>query len=247
MMRGWMVGLLLLAGTSPPAAWAGPGAQGAAEDDVAIGSSWDGLVEVRSRRLDSARLLPGADFRVFTRVIVEPPEVAMRRNWQRDVNAGRAASRRVTDADEQRILDAAQSNFTDIVAEAMTRAGLEVVTRPGPDVMKLRTAIVNIVVNAPDVMIAGRARTFTANAGEATLVIEVRDSETNELLAQVLDRRETRRNPGLTNRVTNVADFRQLFRTWSEAMVRGVQTLRDHSPIPDPLTPGQRLDQPGTP
>lgn len=74
------------------------------------------------------------------------------------------------------------------------RAGLEVVTRPGPDAMKLWTAIGNIVY-PPDVMIAGRSRTFTANAGEATLAIEVRDSETNELLAQLLDRRETQSGP----------------------------------------------------
>lgn len=238
-MRGWMAGVALACAMAPVAAQAAPAA---AEQGVEVGAGWDGLVEVRSRRLDAAWLLPGADFRGFSKVIVEKPEVAMRRNWQREVNAGRRGMRRVGEADEARILAAAQANFTDIVADALQRAGFQVVTAPGPDVMKLRTAIVNIMVNAPDVMAPGRSRTFTANAGEATLVLEVRDSETNELMARVLDRRETVRNPGVTNSVTNLSDFRQLFRSWSAAMTRGLEVLVDHSPIPDPLTPGQRLE-----
>ena len=40
---------------------------------------WDGLVEVKPKRLDAAYLLPGADFRPYTKLMLEPVEVASRR------------------------------------------------------------------------------------------------------------------------------------------------------------------------
>ena len=38
--------------------------------------TWDGLVKVKSKRLDIAYLQPGADFRGYPMVMLEPTEVA---------------------------------------------------------------------------------------------------------------------------------------------------------------------------
>ena len=91
---------------------------------------------------------------------------------------------------------------------------------------------------------AGRSRSYTANAGEATMILELRDSMTNALLGRVLDRRETRESVGMqqANRVTNTSDFRLLFRSWASVCVKGLETLKTHSPVPETLTPGQKLD-----
>lgn len=203
--------------------------------------NWDGLVEVRSRRLNAAFLAPGVDFRVYTKVMLDPTEAAFQRNWLRDVNSSRGG-RRVTDADAQRILEAAQTNFSDVFAQAFTQGGYQVVTTPGPDVLRVRSAVVDLFVNAPDTMSVATVRTFTVNAGQATMILEARDSVTNALLARVLDRRETVRSPGRATSVSNIADFRLLFRDWGRVAVQGVDNLKAHSPIPDPLMPGQRLD-----
>jgi hypothetical protein len=210
--------------------------------DTAVTESWDGLVEVNARRFDNAFLLPGADFRPFTKVMLDEPEVAFRQNWLRDVNRGsRGATGRVTERDAQRILDSVGAGKIDLFTTAFNNAGFEVVTRPGPDVLRIRTAIVNLVVNAPDTMSAGRSATFTPNAGEATLILEARDSQTNALLARVIDRRETRRIASRASRVTNSADFRALAADWARIAASRLTTLRDISPVPDPLTPGQQL------
>lgn len=203
--------------------------------------SIDGLVEVRSSRMDAAFLFPGADFRPYGKVMLDEPEVAFRPNWVRDMNRSRRSGR-VTDADAARILASVSTNTTDIFTAEFTRAGFEVVTAPGPDVLRVRTGIVNLVVNAPDTMSAGRSTTFTTNAGEATLVVEVRDSLTNGLLGRVVDRRETRGLPGQTNRVTNTAEFQTLARNWARISAGKLTELKAHSPIPDPLTPGQRIN-----
>ena len=63
-------------------------ATGAACAQDATGS-WDGLIEVRSKRMDAAFLLPGADFRPYTKVIVDPTQVAFRKDWLKDTNQNR--------------------------------------------------------------------------------------------------------------------------------------------------------------
>lgn len=206
--------------------------------------NWDGLVAVKSKRLDAAYLAPGADFRPYTKIMVDPTEASFDKNWMKNMNDRREISRMVDDAKAREILEGARTNFADVFHEAFTKAGYTIVTAPGPDVLRVSPAITNLYVNAPDLMEPGRSRTYTANAGEATMVLELRDSMSNALLGRVLDKRETRESVGLqlANSVTNAADFRLLFRTWANICVKGLETLKAQSPIPETLTPGQKLD-----
>ena len=196
-------------------------------------ANWDGLVKVEAKKLDEVYLLPQADFRDYTKVLIDPTEVAFRKNWQRDQNRDRLdLSNRVSDADARRILDDAQKGFQKYFEEAYTRAGYQVVTAAGPDVLRLSTAIVNLDVTAPDTMSPNRGRTFSRDAGEATLVIEARDSLTGELLGRGLDQRETSdMGPYVRNSVTNAAAFEQVFRRWADASAAGLAELKELSPI----------------
>lgn len=207
--------------------------------------SWDGLVEVKAKRMDAVYLLPGADFRPYTRLMIDPTQVAFQKDWVKEQNRERVSpSRRVTESDAAEILAAARSNFDDIFREAFQKAGYTVVTAPGPDVLRVATAVVNLYLNAPDTMSPGRSRTYTANAGEATLVIEVRDSSTGALLGRVLDRRETTESgyAQLSNSVTNLADFRALFKQWAGTAAKGLEELKAHSPVPEDLKPKQKIN-----
>ncbi len=207
---------------------------------AAPAATWDGLTEVNSRQMGNAFLLPGADFRPYAKVMLDEPEVAFRNNWLRDVNRSSSVGR-VTQADADRILATTAVNTTDIFTEEFKRAGYDVVTSPGPNVLRVRIGVIDLFVNAPDVRSAGRSRTFTTNAGEATLVLEARDSQTNALLGRTIDRRETRGMPGQANRVTNTSEFRRLAQTWARISAGKLVALKAVSPVPDPLTPGQRL------
>ena len=96
---------------------------------------------------------------------------------------------------------------------------------------------------APDTGGAGRSRTYTMEAGEATLFLETRDSTTGVLLGRALDQRATRNTGRLTiaNQVTNTSEFRALFQQWAEISVQGLDNLREISPVPTDLKPGQKL------
>jgi len=206
--------------------------------------TWDGLVEVKSKKLDAAYLSPGADFRPYTKLLVDPTQTAFRKDWVKNMNNQRDISRKVDDQMAKDILEAARTNFADVFGAAFGKAGYAIVTAPGADVLRISPSVINLYVNAPDVMATGRSTSYTANAGEATMVLELRDSITGALLGRVTDRRETRDSFGMqqANRVTNTSDFRALFKTWADISVKGLGTLKSLSPIPETLTPGQRLD-----
>jgi Protein of unknown function (DUF3313) len=206
--------------------------------------NWDGLVEVKPKRLDAVFLLPGADFRAYTKVMMDPVEVAFEKDWARDYNRDAATlSQRLDQTDLDRITKAARDAFTKVFTEQYRKAGLELVTEPGPDVLRLRPGVVNLYITAPDQMTSGRSRTYTMESGHATLFLEARDSTTGALLGRALDKRATR-NTGriqISSSVTNLADFEALFRQWADISVKGFEELRERSPVPADLKPGQKL------
>jgi hypothetical protein len=217
-----------------------------AAQDVPKGS-WDELIEVKSSRFDDAFLLPGADFRGYDKVMLDPAEVAFRKDWVRNMNNTRQVGGRVSEDDAKRILSVVKADTGEIFAKAFTKAGYQVVDTPSERALRVTPAVINLYVNAPDTMSAARVMTFTTEAGEATLVLELRDSLTNALLARIVDRRVAQRMGGLgnmptmSNRVTNQADFQRAADTWASASVKGLQVLKAESPIPSELKAGQKL------
>jgi hypothetical protein len=165
--------------------------------------------------------------------MIEPTDVAFRKDWQREQNRDRIGlMNRVTDEDARRILDDAQKSFQRLFAEAYTEAGYAVVSTPGPDVLRLSTSIIDLDVTAPDTMDPGRSRTYSRDAGEATLVLEARDSLTGELLGRAVDERQTSdMGPFIRNSVTNAAAFEQVFRRWARTSADGLAELKELSPV----------------
>lgn len=201
---------------------------GSAQEDT---SSWDGLVEVEAKRIDEVYLLPEADFRAYTKVLLDPTEVSFRRNWQRDQ---RRASNYITDAEAREMLEEARTGFEEIMREAFVSEGYTVVDTPGDDVLRVHTAIVDLDITAPEARTAARTRSYAREAGEATLVVEARDSLSGQLLGRSVDS-ETAGEFGayIRNSTTNRADFERLFRQWAEQGAKGLTELREMSPLTD--------------
>ena len=201
----------------------------------------DGLVKVTPRRMDLAWLRPGADFRPYTKVIVDQTQVAFLPNWLKDYNLNATLGTKISQAQANQIMAAAQTNFDEIFRDAFRKAGYDVVTTPGPDVLRVNSAIVDLDVYAPAGQ-AGFQTTWIITAGQAALIVEVRDSTTNALLGRVADRRETQ-NMGrqIASNTTNLYDFRLLFTLWAGICTNALGELKSVSPIPKDLQPNQRL------
>jgi hypothetical protein len=204
--------------------------------------TWDGLVEVKPKRMGAAYVLPGADFRAYTKVIIDPTEAAFRKDWLEDANRSSTTTRKITEEDAAEILAAARSNFDDVFKEAFVKAGYPVAEAPGPDVLRISTAVVNLAVNAPmPDQGVGRSMILVADAGEATLILEVRDSLTGALMGRVLDRREARHGAGGVSSASNKSDFRALFGQWAKIAVKGLDELKAHSPVPEDIKPKDKI------
>lgn len=190
-----------------------------AEDDAAV--LFENLKPLDGAKAALAEIDPNADFSVFKRVMLLDTYVAFRSGWARDQQ--RTGSRiRISEADMNRIKAEVGEQFTDVFSEVLAEDdGYEIVTEPGSDVLLIRPAIIDLDVNAPDIMSTGRSRTFTTEAGSATLYIELYDSVSGQILGRAADR-QTIRNAGNTlqwsTRASNTADARRLFRGWASAL-----------------------------
>lgn len=213
-------------------------------------TSWDHLVRVRTKRFDEVYVRPNSDFRGYTKILMDPVQVAFRKNWQRDMNnASRNLSRRVSDDDAAKLAERTRTGATRIFTDAFKKAGYEFVTEPGPDVLRVSPAVIDLYISAPDTMSAGRSRTYTVDAGEATLNLEARDSLSGELLGRAVDRQRAGGLGGntlsLSSSVTNDADFERLYSRWADRSVKGLAALKEQSPVAPPTgsTPAAGDDQ----
>jgi hypothetical protein len=190
-------------------------------------SEWDGLVRQPNTRLDGVFLRPGVSISSYTTIMLAPADVQFAENWDPN-RVGRSSAGRLDASDVLAIKSNLSTMFGEIFTSELTSGGYKIVTEPGPDTLLIVPAIVNLFITAPDAATAGRSRTYTANSGQMTLVMEVRDSVTGEVLARVVDARSGR-NSGfmtVTNRVTNTADARRAIQSWAVALRNGLDSLR---------------------
>ena len=193
--------------------------------------TWDNLIKVKSKNFEAVYLLPNADFRAYTKVMLDPTEVAFQKNWQSNINSEAIGlSGRISNADASAIAAKARTGFDSILAKAYADAGYQVVTVAGSDVLRLSTAVLNLYIAAPDPNDT-MGRSFTAEAGHAAIVIEARDSLTGAVLGRAIDERAAGDFPGVRTSLTNKDDFRDLFKTWAETSVKGLAELKADSPI----------------
>lgn len=196
-------------------------------------AEWDGLVKVKAKKFQLVYLRPGADFRTYAKVMLDPTEIAFQKNWKRDYNSSSAGvDNRLTDKDLERMADEGRKSAAKILGKAYADGGYPVVSEPAADVLRVRTALVDITVSAPDLDTAMNVRTFTRDAGQATLVVEARDSMTGALMGRAVDGRTIDDfTMEWRTRVSNRADFEMQMKTWAKNSVNGLNELKALSPI----------------
>lgn len=184
-----------------------------------------GLERVEVNNLRAVYVRPGATLEPYKRLALLDCYVEFQKDWQKNYNAqARGAGQRVSDADLERIKQDVADEFRKVFTKELeTDGGYEIVDEAAPDVLVLRPAIINLAVTAPDTRAPGRVTTIVSSAGQMTLYLELYDSESNELLARVLDPRAARNRGGgsLGNSVVNKAEADRILRRWADI-------LRDH-------------------
>ena len=184
--------------------------------------SVDGLQKVKVKGLDLAYARPGASLAGYSKFKLDPVEVAFHKDW--DPKKTGSNSKLSTQERENIRSGVAKIVDEEFVKELQAKGGYPVVKEAGPDVLRIRANVVNLYVNAPDTMTAGRSRTYTVSAGEMTLFAELYDSETGEVLARIVDRSEAR-NSGmmsLSNSVVNASEAGSVAANWARILRNGL-------------------------
>jgi hypothetical protein len=190
----------------------------AALADEAATDIFDNLAPVDDAQVAVAYIDPNADFNVFKRVMILDTFVSFRSGWERDQRRGTRGTR-ISARDMDRIKTRVSELFNSVFIEVLeANDGFEIVSEPDYDVLLARAAIIDLDVAAPDTSSAGRSRTYTANSGAATLYIELFDSVSGQIIGRAFDRQGARNSGSImrwTNRATNTADARRVFRGWA--------------------------------
>jgi len=188
----------------------------------------DGLHRVPDSKMAIVYAEPGADLGPYNRINLLQAYVAFKKNWERNQRSGSVQPLRINSKEMERIKDSLSAEFHEVFKKALVDAGYELTEENGDDVMIVRPAIINLDVNAPDVMTAGRSTTFASSAGEMTLYIELYDSVSGDIIAKALDRRMDR-NSGFytwTNSVTNRAAAQRILKGWATILVAALDEAK---------------------
>ena len=195
--------------TAPPTIQTGPDAE----------VSFDGLHKVDNTRVDIAWAVPDLDLSGYTKIL--PVNAGI--EYRQVKNRGNTTAAR-SQGGPYFIDDTTRARFealvNEIVMEELQKSTrFSIVNEPGPDTLIVGGGLLNVTSNVPP-DVGGRSRIYLSNVGEATLVLEVRDSESNRTLARAVDRRaaETIGGGTLSKTASGTAEVRRLIRLWASRL-----------------------------
>jgi hypothetical protein len=173
--------------------------------------TYDGLARVKNPAAGDARIRPYFTLTGYTQIMLEGAGIQYR-------PIPRNASDRnfpLTEKQQARLRDVVGAAFRSEL-EKSTR--FQITTEPGPDVLTIWGGLIDVVSYVPPATSA-RGGVYLRNIGEATLVLEIRDSESNATLVRVVDRRAATNNAGLqSSAVSGWPEVQRLARFWATTL-----------------------------
>ena len=194
----------------------------------------DGLHLVKDSKMAIVYVEPGADLAVYKRVMLLTPEVAFKKNWERDLKS-RSASK-ISRVNTKKIKKDLAEEFETMFAETLSSGGYEMVEEAAEDVLLIRPSIINLDITAPEQHGTGRTNSYARSAGEMTLYIQLFDSETGDLIAKALDRGIDNPNEvgfyTWANASTNANAARRILKGWADILLNALDEAKNSPPVP---------------
>lgn len=187
--------------------------------------TFDGLYPVKGGTADQAWARPGADISQYSKIILQGVGIEYRPGGE----SGRLHHAR-PGADHFEITAAQKTKLEEILRDAfLDELGksqrFTIVDEAGPDVVLIRGGLLDLVSFVPPEPI-GRTDIYLSRVGEATLVLEIRDSVSEAIIARAVDRRAAEDSMGFnkSNRVNNISEVRRMAKTWARLLRERLDT-----------------------
>ncbi len=182
--------------------------------------SFDGLVRVENARASAAWIDPDFDLSPYTKVRLEGAGIEFRAAQASPSRMAQRSGREfpLSEQAKERVREIVETEFRREMARSER---FELTDESGPDVLLVWGGLLDVVSFVPPTQV-GRGDIFLRAVGEATLVVELRDSQSNATLARIMDRRAAERAAaGIpSNTATNLAEVRVLASTWARLLRR---------------------------
>ncbi len=144
-------------------------------------ASLDGLSQIKSKYFDAVFIRPGVDFSQYRQLLVEPSELAFKTPDRTQLQFP------LSKEQKERFHALLDESFAN---ELRQSSSLTLTDSAGAQVLQLHLRVQDIIASVPQRSVGGiGGDIFLLALGEATMVIELRDAETAEILARVFDRR----------------------------------------------------------
>jgi hypothetical protein len=188
----------------------------------------DGLVRVKKSVADAAWVKPDFDLTPYTKLMIVSGGVSFKK--LKPVSKYQARNETefpVSQENQQKFKDVMKEEF---VKELSKLKRYQIVDKPGPDVLTLVGAVIDVVSNVPpdidSAQFAGRGGVYLTDVGDATLVIELRDSQSNEVLGRAADRRAAE-SPFVfeVNNVTAWTQVHLLAQAWASTLRKRLEEI----------------------
>lgn len=205
--------------TAEPTIQSGPNAE----------TTFDGLVRIDNARFAGAWIDPDVDVTLYTKIMPGGAEFEFRNVQKMSASAARRSNERefwISDSNKQRLID----TVTEVFAEELQKSKhFSVTDEPGPDTLIVIGGLHDIVSQVPPEDV-GRSEVWLRSVGEATLVIELRDSLSNEVVYRAVERRAAE-NIGNrmihANTATTWAEVRRWARRWAARLREGLDSVHE--------------------
>ena len=181
---------------------------------------FEGLEQLPTRDFTAGFGRLGTDFTIYDGVIINDVQLAFRTP---DRSKNQFA---VNEENKDRFSEFLKGQF---VSEFSNLQNIRLVDKPGPTVLDLHVRVQDILATIPGRRVGGTGRaTFALEAlGEIILVIELRDSESEEVLVRVFDQRALEGVAMFKDDkpVTKWPDIEQLCAQWALRVREGLDVL----------------------
>lgn len=200
-----------------PAVQTGPNAE----------TTFDGLVRIDNSRFAGAWIDPEIDLTQYTKIIPGGAAFEFRNVQKTSAMAARRSNERefwISDANKQRLTDTVSEVFTE---ELQKSEHFTLADESGPDTLIINGALHDIVSRVPPEDV-GRSEIYLRSLGEATLIIELRDSLSNEVIYRAVERRSVEQPGGQmihANKATSWAEVRRWARRWAVRLREGLDSV----------------------
>ena len=179
--------------------------------------TFDGLYEVKGGRMDQAWARRDVDLSQYSKIMLLGAGVEFRPG-----GSTRRQSMSTVGGTHYEVTPAQKARFREVMGQVFLEElskseNYTIVSEPGPDVLLIQGALLDVVSFVPPDSV-GNTQIYLSRVGEATLVLEMRDSITEAIMVRAVDRRAAENQAmGFTrsNRVSNSAEFRRLARVWA--------------------------------